>query len=80
MQGKPSLSDEVARRRSLRTGKESTVPDPESAAGVHDDLPKMSWREVMALTVAAYQVLLPLLLALVGALLIAYLLFAWYFH
>lgn len=43
------------------------------------DLPRLGWRDMLALTIAAYQVLLPFLLVMVGAVLLVYLLFRFVF-
>lgn len=60
-----SDNDELARRRAARgvqeTGKE--------------DLPRFTWTDTLALIIAAYQVLLPVVLVMIGVLLAVYFLF-----
>lgn len=43
------------------------------------EAPQLTWSETLALIIAAYQVLLPVVLALAGLLLLSYLLFRWVF-
>lgn len=73
--GSSSFEDELARRRAARRSGEG-APDGE----YDDDEPvHLGWRDTFALIIAAYQVLFPMLAAMGGALLIAYLLFRFYF-
>lgn len=80
MHGRNSFEDELARRRRLRErqaaapeGEGSSTPDGE------DELPHFGWKDILALCIAAFQILFPILLALIGAMVLAFLLFRWYF-
>lgn len=47
--------------------------------GPDDDDPiEFSWKDVLAFTIAAYQLLLPVVAALIGVAVLIYLLFAWW--
>ncbi|HLO04895.1 MAG TPA: hypothetical protein VK191_17440 [Symbiobacteriaceae bacterium] len=69
--------DELARRRALRAQR------TEGGAQAHElddeEPPRLSWGETFAMVIAAYQVLLPPLLAIVGAMGVIYLLFVYVF-
>ncbi|HEY3367748.1 MAG TPA: hypothetical protein VGK74_22040 [Symbiobacteriaceae bacterium] len=67
--------DELARRRALRNRETDERGDDEG-----DDMPRLGWRDVVALIIAAYQVLLPILGAMIAVLLAVYLLFRLLFH
>jgi hypothetical protein len=67
---KESKQDELAERRSSRQ------------RGMHDDqgeTPQIGWKDTFAMIIAAYQILLPMLFAIIGALLVAYLIFRFLF-
>jgi hypothetical protein len=76
MQGRDSHDDELARRRANRR---QAGLDEDDAALDEEELPKLGWRDTLAMIIAAYQVLFPIILAMFGTLAIAYLLFRWYF-
>ncbi|MEW8978128.1 MAG: hypothetical protein AB2385_06950 [Symbiobacterium sp.] len=57
--------DELARRRAARTARE---------AGEKGE-PRFTWADTLAMIIAAYQVLLPVVLAMIGVMLLVYLLF-----
>lgn len=69
--------DEVARRRAARRGKQAQ----EELTGQRDDdeIPHFSWSDTFAMIIAAYQVLMPMVLAMAGVLVLAYFLFRWIF-
>mgnify|MGYP000497993517 CR=1 FL=1 len=57
--------DELARRRAARAGQ----------GKAEDDLPRFSWTDTLAMIIAAYQVLMPVVLVMIGVLLAVYFLF-----
>lgn len=66
--------DELARRRVMR--EQGRTIDGDSAPGDdEDDIPKFTWSDTFAMIIAAYQVLLPMLLAMIGVMIAAYFLF-----
>lgn len=69
--------DEVARRRAARRGKQAQ----EELLGEReeDEIPHFSWSDTFAMIIAAYQVLMPMVLAMAGVLVLAYFLFKWIF-
>jgi hypothetical protein len=70
--------DELARRRSVR---QSTDPLRSEGEGQQEQEEiKFSWSDTFAMIIAAYQVLLPMLLLMVGTLVLIYLLFFWFFR
>lgn len=72
-----NYEDELARRRAARN---RTRDQEDEELPEEEELPKLGWKDTVALIIAAYQVLFPMLLAMGGALLVVYLLFRWYFH
>lgn len=72
MEGR-NIDDELARRREER--ERNRRSDPGTNDGEEEDLPKFSWSDTFAMIIAAYQVLLPMLLAMIGVMIGAYLLF-----
>lgn len=76
MQGR-SPEDEVSRRRALRERLRSSDPGPD--ADEEEELPKLGWSDTFAMIIAAYQVLLPMLLLMIGVMVAAYLLFRFIF-
>jgi hypothetical protein len=79
MQGPDSHDDELSRRRESRRQTALTEQE-EKAALEEEELPRLGWRDTVAMIVAAYQVLFPIVLAMFATLGLAYLLFRWYFH
>lgn len=78
MQGPDSHDDELARRRAAR--RQADMDEREREAALEEEeLPKLGWRDTLAMIIAAYQVLFPIILAMFATLAIAYLLFRWYF-
>lgn len=75
MHGRNQQDDELARRRTTRERLRRSDPGPGPDFDDEDDLPKFSWSDTFAMIIAAYQVLLPMLLAMVGVMLAAYFLF-----
>jgi len=65
-----SDGDELARRRAERRRE----------AGDDDDMPKFTWTDTLAMIIAAYQVLMPVVLVMVGVLVVVYFLFRLLFH
>lgn len=51
-----------------------------SEDGGEEKVPKMGWADILALTIAAYQLILPVLAALVGAVVVVYLLIRLWMH
>jgi len=81
MHGRNSFEDELARRRRLRERQAAapTGEEPAASDAQEDEVPHFGWKDIVALCIAAYQILFPILLALTGAMVLAYLLFRWYF-
>ncbi len=71
--------DELARRRQLREGGRKDADDP-STADDENEMPKFTWSDTFAMIIAAYQVLLPMLLAMIGVMIGAYFLFTLIFR
>lgn len=70
--------DELARRRALRTQRtEGNALAKE--LDEEDELPRFSWGETFAMVIAAYQVLLPPVLAIVGVMGLLWLFFKYAF-
>jgi len=65
-----SDGDELGRRRAERRRE----------AGDDDDMPKFTWTDTLAMIIAAYQVLMPVVLVMVGVLVVVYFLFRLLFH
>jgi hypothetical protein len=61
-------NDELARRRAAR-----------QADGTEEELPRLTWTDTLAMIIAAYQVLMPIVLVMIAALLAVYFLFRWLF-
>lgn len=80
MQGRNSYDDELARRRRLRERQAAKDEGGESQGdGTDEEVVHFSWKDILAMCIAAYQIIFPILLALIGAMLLALLLFRWYF-
>jgi hypothetical protein len=73
--------DELARRRALRAQRTSgsQAPAPE-VDGEEDEIPHFTWGEILAMIIAAYQLLLPFVLAVIGTMGAVYLFFKYFFH
>jgi hypothetical protein len=69
--------DELARRRAART--ESGENSEQNDEDDEDDMPQLTWKDTLAMIIAAYQVLFPVVFALIGVLLFVWLLFAYVF-
>lgn len=66
--------DELARRREIR--ERGRMGDSDSLPGEdEEEMPKFTWSDTFAMIIAAYQVLLPMLLAMIGVMIAAYFLF-----
>ncbi|HWI60881.1 MAG TPA: hypothetical protein VNT75_03485 [Symbiobacteriaceae bacterium] len=78
MQGRNSYEDELARRRRLRERQAAAEEGGESEGG-EGEIPHFGWKDILAMCIAAYQIIFPILLALIGAMILAYLLFKWVF-
>lgn len=52
----------------------------EDEMGRAKPLPRLGWRDILAMIIAAYQVLLPIMLIMFGTLVFAFLLFRWVFN
>lgn len=74
MQGK-DYQDELARRRAARSRRDDATEDPTS----EEDLPQLTWKDTLAMIIAAYQVLFPVVLALIGVLFVVWFIFAYLF-
>lgn len=70
-----NFDDELTRRRAARRARSAE----EEFEAREEEIPRFSWSETFAMIIAAYQVLLPILLAMIGVLLFVYLLFRWAF-
>lgn len=77
MQGRRSDEDELARRRATRQSLSSREQEDLDEKG--EALPKLGWKDTFAMIIAAYQILLPIVGGMLGALLLVYLLFRWFF-
>lgn len=69
--------DELARRRALRS--RAADPGPAADAGGEEDLPRFGWSDVLAMTIAAYQIIMPIVLLFIGVVVLVYLLFRFIF-
>lgn len=65
--------DELAEKRRRRE------MEREDEEGQEEDLPKFSGLDILAMIIAAYQVLLPILGAFIGVMILVYLLFRFAF-
>jgi len=66
--------DELARRRQMR--EQGRTDDAEGDFDAdEEEMPKFTWSDTFAMIIAAYQVLLPMLLAMIGVMIAAYFLF-----
>jgi len=73
MERRSPADDELARRRASRhQGDGEGQPE--------EPLPEMGWKDIVAMTIAAYQILLPILLIIFAALGVVWLLFRFVFH
>jgi len=73
--------DELARRRQMREQGRKDDNDPTSGDDDQEnEMPKFTWSDTFAMIIAAYQVLLPMLLAMIGVMIGAYFLFRLLFH
>jgi hypothetical protein len=73
--------DELARRRALRAQRTTGNLDPaREVDGEEDEIPRFTWGEIFAMIIAAYQVLLPFVLAVIGTMGALYLFFKYFFH
>jgi|GEM_PF-2891641 len=71
-----NYEDELARRRANRRGKEG---EPELDRAEEEETPTLSWSDTFAMVIAAYQVLMPMLLAMAGVMVAAFFLFRFLF-
>lgn len=78
MQGRSQSQDELARRRAERERLRKET-DGAQQGEEEEELPKFTWSDTFAMIIAAYQVLLPMLLAMVGVMVAAYFLFQFIF-
>lgn len=78
MQGRNSYEDELARRRRLRD-RQAAAEEDAGAADEDGEIPKFGWKDILAMCIAAYQIIFPILLALIGAMLLVWLFFKWFF-
>ena len=75
-----NFEDEVARRRAARQAKQQQGrEEPPDERDDEDEIPQFSWSDTFAMIIAAYQVLMPMVLAMAGVLVLAYFLFKWIF-
>ncbi|MFZ5824511.1 MAG: hypothetical protein ACOY94_09300 [Bacillota bacterium] len=75
-----NFEDEVARRRAARRAKQQQGrEEPPDDRDDDDEIPQFSWSDTFAMIIAAYQVLMPMVLAMAGVLVLAYFLFKWIF-
>jgi hypothetical protein len=79
MQGRNSYEDELARRRRLRD-RQTAADEVSETGGDDEEMPKFGWKDILAMCIAAYQLLFPILLALIGAMLLTWLIFKWFFN
>jgi hypothetical protein len=73
MRGRNSFDDELARRRTLRA--QGAVPDEEQEG----EIPRFGWSDILAMVIAAYQILFPVVLLMIGGLVLVYFFFKWFF-
>ncbi len=71
-----NFDDELARRRAARRGK---AEGPSEDDDMEEETPQLSWSDTFAMIIAAYQVLLPMILAMAGVMIAAYFLFRFLF-
>lgn len=69
--------DEVIARRAVREERgRAGGPGPGSEG--EEPLPHFSWQDILAMIIAAYQVVLPIVLLFVGIMVLVYFLFRWW--
>lgn len=68
-------SDELAQRRLKRHARQDESPGEEET----EEEIKFTWSDTFAMIIAAYQVLLPMLALMIGAMVLVYLAFVWFF-
>lgn len=73
-----NFDDEIARRRAARKAQEAQQ-NLENDSDDEEEIPQFSWSDTFAMIIAAYQVLMPMVLAMAGVLVLAYFLFRWIF-
>lgn len=74
-----NFEDELARRRAARRASEESNGQAEDRDDDDDEIPHFGWSDTFAMIIAAYQVLMPIVLAMIGVMILAYLLFRWIF-
>ncbi len=79
MQGSNFTDDELRKRREARRARALADAAAQREQPEDEELPKFSWSDTFAMIIAAYQVLLPMILAMIGVILAAYFLFRWMF-
>lgn len=88
MQGRNSYEDELARRRAARQRQSATqtgslaqaeTDTPVDPAADDEAPPRFDWKDIFAMVIAAYQILFPILGIMVGAMVVAYLIFKYVF-
>lgn len=74
------MSDELARRRALKAEQTAEEARRRQADPDQDeDLPRYGWSDVLAMVIAAYQVIMPVVLLFIGAVVLVYLFFRFVF-
>lgn len=79
MHGRNSYEDELARRRAARDRQAAAPARSQAPEENEEPPPKFDWRDIFAMIIAAYQILFPMLLIMIGALLVTYLIFRFAF-
>lgn len=75
MNSRDTHEDELTRRRAARA-----AARPEGEGPEEDDEPlNLGWKDTLALIIAAYQILFPILLVMMGVVGIVWLIFRFYF-
>lgn len=76
MNGKDAHEDELTRRRAERASARAADTDE---PGEDEEPLNLSWKDTLALIIAAYQILFPILLVMLGVVGIVWLIFRFYF-
>lgn len=77
MSGRDAHEDELTRRRAARATS-ARAAEGEAPAEEDEEL-KLGWKDILALIIAAYQILFPILLTMVAVMGIVWLIFRFYF-
>ncbi len=69
--------DELARRRTRRM--QQPADDPAAGTGRDDEPVHFEWKDILALIIASYQIIMPMVFLFIGVVVLVYLLFRFVF-